>query len=230
MTNVDRPKFQPFDEYKAVRIYQRNLPHWRQDGATYFLTCRLGDSIPRAILQQWEVEKEAWLRARGIEVGPGRPWYKQLQRLPKAEQWRFHKQFNRVFHLLLDEGRGECFLKDHRCLCEVCNQLQDGDGKAYHLGDFVLMPNHVHLLIVPSPGQKLEQIMKSLKGPTARRCNQILGRTGMFWHADSYDHIVRSLEELLHYREYIADNPKKAAMILPAEALYRAAWIDDWLS
>ena len=68
----NRQPFVPFDECKAVRIYRRNLPHWRQDGATYFVTFRLGDSLPRRVLDQWEYEKQLWLAARGIDA-PGRP-------------------------------------------------------------------------------------------------------------------------------------------------------------
>jgi hypothetical protein len=63
---MTRPPFIPFDERQAVRIYQRNLPHWRQDGVTYFVTFRLGDSIPEAIRLKWEEEKKLWLKARGI--------------------------------------------------------------------------------------------------------------------------------------------------------------------
>ncbi len=68
MPAPNRPPFVPFDECKAVRIYRRNLPHWRQDGTTYFVTFRLGDSLPRRVLDQWEYEKQLWLAARGINV------------------------------------------------------------------------------------------------------------------------------------------------------------------
>ena len=38
--------FDPFDPYRPVRVYRRNLPHWRQDGATYFVTIHCADSLP----------------------------------------------------------------------------------------------------------------------------------------------------------------------------------------
>ena len=44
------PGFRGLDPNKRVRIYTRHLPHWRQDGATYFVTFRLADSLPEAML------------------------------------------------------------------------------------------------------------------------------------------------------------------------------------
>ena len=55
-----------FDEYRAIRIYERNLPHWRQDGCTYFVTFRLADSIPVGVRQELEHEKKLWLLRHGI--------------------------------------------------------------------------------------------------------------------------------------------------------------------
>jgi len=63
MPNLVRPPFVPLDENKAVRIYHRNLPHWRQEGVTYFVTFRLADSIPDHVRQGWEDEKGNWLKA-----------------------------------------------------------------------------------------------------------------------------------------------------------------------
>ena len=44
------PGFRGLDPNKSLRIYTRHLPHWRQDGATYFVTFRLADSLPEAKL------------------------------------------------------------------------------------------------------------------------------------------------------------------------------------
>jgi hypothetical protein len=56
-----------------------------------------------------------------------------------------------------------------------------------------------------------------------------LHRSGALWQADTYDHIVRSLEQLCAYREYIARNPAMAHVDLPGGALCRADWMDAWL-
>ena len=108
-----RPPFVPFDEHKAVQIYQRNLPHWRQDGATYFVTFRLGDSVPQPVLEQWEYERQIWLTARGIRANHNDGgWQQQVKRLPESDRRAFHKHFDRLFHAALDEGCGACYLKD----------------------------------------------------------------------------------------------------------------------
>ncbi|MCI0376333.1 MAG: hypothetical protein L0215_01875, partial [Gemmataceae bacterium] len=61
-----------------------------------------------------------------------------------------------------------------------------------------------------------ELIMKSLKGFTARRCNQLLQKRGTFWQDESYDHVVRNEEELRRSIEYIEQNPVKAGLVTVA--------------
>ena len=226
-----RPSFVPFEERNAVRIYRRNLPHWRQTGATYFVTFRLGDSIPQAVVDQWEYEKRLWLAARGVRSSQGDGnWQSEIEQLSESDRPRFHKHFNRLFHAALDQGAGGCDLKMPDCLATLRNRLLECDSKSVHIGDFVVMPNHVHLLLVPVSGFELEQILKGIKGAAARWCNVLLGRGGRFWQPDSYDHIVRDLSQLAQFRQYIADNPSKAGITLAADALYHADWMDAWTS
>jgi putative transposase len=226
---IKRPLFVPFDERKAIRIYQRNLPHWRQDGVTYFVTFRLGDSIPEAIRCQWEEEKALWLKARGIlydgDIGRWRPAF---EKLPEEDQFLFHKHFNRQVQSCLDRGLGSCHLPNLECINSLRAKMFGDDGSGYHSGDFIIMPNHVHLLVTPVRGTELEIILKRVKGASAVDCNRLLQRSGNFWQAESYDHIVRSLEQLHEYRKYIADNPSKTGITLPLAACYVATWMDEW--
>ena len=86
----------------------------------------------------------------------------------------------------------------------------------YELHAFVVMPNHVHLLITPN--ESLPRILKSLKGFTARRANDLMGRTGQtFWLAESFDHLVRDHWELDAIRSYIEENPVRAMLVDRAE-------------
>ena len=225
-----RPPFVPFDEQKKVRIYQRNLPHWRQEGVTYFVTFRLADSIPDYVKVGWEEEKRNWLKAHGITYdGEKGRWHAALENLTPEEQFQFQKHFNRAVQSCVDRGLGSCVLADARCILAIQSNLFAGDGLSYHLGDYVIMPNHVHLLLTPAPSQDLEMTLKGIKGASAVACNRLLGRTGTFWQADSYDHIVRSLEELVLYREYVAGNPAMAGITVAPGASYKAEWMDDWL-
>jgi hypothetical protein len=80
------------------------------------------------------------------------------------------------------------------------------------LDEWVVMPNHVHALVRPLEGNELPMILHSWKSFSAHAANQELKRTGPFWQKESYDHIVRSAEELNRIREYIRRNPVKAGI------------------
>jgi putative transposase len=86
----------------------------------------------------------------------------------------------------------------------------------YELGAYVIMANHVHVLMLPKV--PLPRLMQSLKGTTARLANLLLGRTGQaFWQAESYDHWVRDEKEWDRIANYIEDNPVKTEIALRAE-------------
>jgi type I restriction enzyme R subunit len=101
----------------------------------------------------------------------------------------------------------------------VAENLHHFDGQRYHLGDFVVMPNHVHLIVCLIGTTDLEAQWYSWKRFTAGRINEILGRRGRFWHEECFDHLVRSPEQFDYFRRYIADNPK-AAGLRERESLY----------
>ena len=230
-SSVLRPlEFAAFDEHQAVRIYQRNLPHWRQDRCTYFVTFRVVDSIPEGVRREWEYEQTMWLGARGIRYdGPRGSWRTELGKLSAKERHPFETHFNRQVQACLDRGLGACWLKETACIEAVREQLFKADGERHHLGDLVTMPNHVHLLTTPIEGYELELVLKAIKGKAAIECNKRLQRSGRFWQPESYDHIVRDLQQLVAYREYIGGNPARAGLDLPGEAVYRAEWMDAWL-
>jgi len=86
----------------------------------------------------------------------------------------------------------------------------------YELGAYVIMANHVHVLLLPKVSPS--RLMQSLKGATAGQANQLLGRTGeTFWQAESYDHWVRDDSEWDRIVAYIEDNPVKAGLVQRAE-------------
>jgi len=86
----------------------------------------------------------------------------------------------------------------------------------YELQSWVLMANHVHILIHPKAN--LSRITKAIKGFSARQANTILGRTGQpFWQDESYDHWVRGAEEEARIVRYIEENPVVAGLVGRAE-------------
>jgi REP element-mobilizing transposase RayT len=97
----------------------------------------------------------------------------------------------------------------------------------YELHGYVIMPNHVHILITPL--RELPAIMQSLKGHTAREANKILGLTGHpFWQDESYDRFVRNEQEFGKIASYIEMNPVRAGLCFaPEEFRYSSAWRTD---
>jgi Rad3-related DNA helicase/REP element-mobilizing transposase RayT len=191
--------FTPFDPEAPVGIYGRHLPHWRQEGCTYFVTFRLIDSIPQAKLRQWTEEHEQW-------------WAKHPEPHSEADRAEYHERFTERFHQWLDAGLGECWLK-RPDLSEIVEQaLRFFDGQRYVLSHFVVMPNHVHALVRPVQGHPLKEILHSWKSFTAHKLNKLIGRTGTFWQDESFDCIVRNEAQLEKYAAYIRENSRKAGL------------------
>ncbi len=93
----------------------------------------------------------------------------------------------------------------------------------YELHAYVVMANHVHLLITPLVD--LAKITHSLKRFTAREANRILALTGKpFWQDESYDRLVRDRDEFERIRRYIEYNPVRAGLVtLPEEYPWSSA-------
>lgn len=108
----------------------------------------------------------------------------------------------------LDDSHGACVLKMPELAEIVAKSLRHFDNDRYLLLDFVVMPNHVHLL-ASFPGEEamLEQC-ESWKHYTATQIN----RGQRFWQQDGFDHLVRSDDQLMHLRRYIANNREKARL------------------
>lgn len=191
--------FTPFDPDAPVGIYHRHLPHWRQDGATYFVTFRLADSIPQAKLRQWIAEQEEWLQNNPAPHTP-------------EQRAEFHERFTERFHHWLDAGMGECVLRPPEISAIVEDALKFFDGERYALGHYVVMPNHVHAVVRPVQGHLLKDILHSWKSFTANQINERLGRQGSLWQDESFDCIVRHTAQLEKIGDYIRENPAKAGL------------------
>jgi putative transposase len=200
------PIFRPFDPATQTHdTARRRLPHWTKEGVTYYVTFRLADSIPEESMQRWIRQKNEWLATKGIktpEFGPV-----SLESLPLEQRKEYRKLFGESFQAKLDEGHGSCLLAKPENAKIVAQAMEHFDGERYLLGDYVVMPNHVHVLLVPLEGVSLTDILRSWKTFTAREINEREGRSGGLWQRESFDHIVRSREQLERIRGYIAENP-----------------------
>ena len=204
------PQVQVFDPQLDVSIITRQLPHWSQTGTISFITWRTWDSLPKHVIQAWETDRDAWLALQGIT--PSRDWQTVIQNLTPVQQIEYQRRLSERWNEQLDCCHGHCVLRRPELATILAKSLLLFDRDRYELTDFVVMPNHVHLLgAFPDETSMLSQC-ESWKHYTARQINLALGRSGRFWQRDGFDHLVRSIEQFEHLRKYIAENPKRSKL------------------
>ncbi len=199
--------FSFYDPALPVSRTHGHLPHWEQERGTYFITWRLADSIARQTWETWRESRSAWLRMHRID--PGNPeWRRELENLPDEARQDF-RRFATALEDELDSGHGACLLRNPGVAAIMAGALKHWDGDRYLLGDFVIMPNHVHLLVGGlSRGSMVTQVT-SWKKWTAIQINKAMGAKGRLWQDESFDHLVRSETAFQRFRRYIAANPVK---------------------
>lgn len=198
-------------------FFRRNLPHWQPMGAIFFVTWRLAGVLPANIVQELEKERQ------------------RLQNLPKdpkysEREWNLlnEKKIFAIWDKYLDKYINIQWLLDPRIAKIMQSAFYYYAGKRYSLYAYVIMPNHVHILLKPDeewckrleadkdkPKNKsgpLSVIMHSIRSYTANEANKILGLTGAFWQRETYDHWVRDNKEFERIIYYIEHNPVKAGL------------------
>jgi putative transposase len=117
------------------------------------------------------------------------------------------------------------FLKDPRVAVAVLNTFFTAANQwdLCELFAWVVMSNHVHLLI--QPHKPLSEITRAIKKTSARQANLILGRSGLpFWQDESFDHWVRDGKQFERIARYIETNPVRAGMVEnPEDFLWSSA-------
>lgn len=156
-------------------------------------------------------ERRAWLERHGIDPAAA-DWQARLQRLRRDEVREFQETISERWNEHLDACHGECVLRRPELSSIVAKSLEYFDGQRYDLTDYVVMPNHVHLLAAFPDEDSMVAQCESWKHFTAHELNKALRRTGRFWQQDGFDHLVRSLEQFEHLQRYIAQNPTKARL------------------
>ena len=199
-----------FDRDADYDQWDRTRPHRHQPAAICFLTMRLNDSIPKSVIQRWHREKVDYLRRLGMAVD--RDWKRGYEQLMTEQQAKFNKQFSRQRETTLDECLGACELADPRARKEVAKTLEHFHRQRYWMGDYIIMPNHIHCLVAFLDNDVAKTQPGSWMRFSARQINPLLGRTGGLWFPEPFDHLVRSEHQLKYLRSYIADNPKKAKL------------------
>ena len=179
-----------------------NLPHWEQSGATYFVTFRLADALPATVIEQIRAERDDIVNTAarlGRDLSDD-----ELHRLQELQTVKMDQ--------FLNAGHGACWLRRDDCAKVLADALNHFDRERYDLAAWCVMPNHVHVLVRPLFAYTLQEILHSWKSFTAKKCLELVGRTGAFWQEEYFDRIVRDEAEFERFVGYIAANPVDAGL------------------
>ena len=184
-----------FNEFEKIEKTEHNLPHWNQPGVPIFVTWRLHDSLPKLVVEKWRRDRDAWLKEQS------EPWDDQTKQ-------EYQRRFVLKLERFLDDCHGSCVLEQAKLREIVVDSLHFYDGRGIDLDCYVVMPNHVHCVFALREGKKLEKVMQSIKGFSAREVNKRMARKGALWQSDYWDRLIRSESHLRWVRRYVTGNPE----------------------
>jgi hypothetical protein len=116
------------------------LPHWDFSKSVQAVTFRLADSMPKSVILEWK-----------REIGSA------------GDDSFIQKELHRRIAKYEDAGHGETILADEFCATLVQDKLIENHGISYKLIAWVIMPNHVHVLMRILEGYSLSPIIKNGK-------------------------------------------------------------------
>lgn len=180
----------------TTSFHRRNLPHFYRPDSTYSITFRVKNSIPLNSLMRLNFVYEGMRKKFKSDI----------------------KNINHNYFIEYDNLLHECNLNKYlinKLLANIVkNEIHKYDGQEYKLICYSVMPNHIHIIFHLLPNSKnIGKIMQNIKRISAFRINKILGKTGNFWQAESYDHIIRDEKELNKLIKYTLMNPVKAGIV-----------------
>lgn len=121
------------------------------------------------------------------------------------------------------QGR-RLFQKESFAKILVDTLLEGRERGFYRLHDFVLMPDHLHVLLTPEDRTSLEKAVQIIKGGSSHRIGQELHTKFPVWQKGFHEHWIRSETDSLSRKRYLAWNPVKAQLAAtPSEYPYSSA-------
>lgn len=177
-----------------MSLTRRRLPHDYPPGRWLFLTWHLHGSLPHG-------------------------------QFPPPGKITAGEAFVWIDRYLDRAASGPVYLRQPAIARLVVDSLHKGVALGhFDLGSFVVMANHVHVLLLPRIHPS--RLMQSMKGSTAREANRILALTGQrFWQAESYDRWVRDGREYASIAAYIENNPVRAGQVArPEQYMWSSAY------
>lgn len=179
-----------YNKHEVMTVTMGHLPHVSQRQKLYAVTFRLHDSLPKNVIQSYINECVA-------RYGENEPDFKSKREM------LLHKKMMEY----MDMGYGECQLKNpdvRKIIEEAFRSIHD---KMALVHAYVIMPNHIHVVLETKEELKIQEVMHILKGNTALKINRLLQREGYVWQREYYDRIIRNQTHYENAIRYIINNP-----------------------
>lgn len=206
-------------------FYRRHLPHFDAVNRDVFVTWNLKGALPEAAITR--------IREERFQIT------EYLNRLPKDEPGQPERESmlldhaRRLFRIseeFLDHAKeGPLHLADPDLARMVQETILAGANRWYSLFAFVVMPNHVHLLMRPSVA--LSRVTMAIKRQSSTLINARMGTVGRaLWQDESFDHFPRDAAAFNRIIQYIERNPVVAGLcVRPKDWRFSsAAMRDQW--
>ena len=147
----------------------------------------MADAVPATAIEKWQAELKH-----------------EKDEYRKAEVARRIEAFS-------DQGYGCAVFRNPLVADRVQDVLFSNHGGCCRLGAWVVMPNHVHVIVTPI-GHSIGEVVRRLKGATSVEVNRLLERKGRLWQPGFFDRVIRSGEHFDRTQSYIEWNPVKAQL------------------
>ena len=191
---------------EIVEKHRSILPHVQLTERIIFLTWRLAFTLPRPLLDQLAIMRDA------LEL-----LHTSSDQIDQELYGVYYRQVE-IFDLYLGQFELQGLNLCKNGLAEmIAAAFRFYDDKLYELHGYCVMPNHIHLLIRPLKDahgdyHKDSVTVQRLKSYTARQINQAMGHAGKVWTEDYFDRFIRNPRDYWRVVEYILDNPLKAGL------------------
>lgn len=174
----------------ADSLTWKHLPHYDQAGLIQMVTFRLNDSMPALCRSEWS----------------------DLFKLSPA-------LVDQKMQSYIDAGKGSYILSNPEMANATEKCLLDFDVQRYLLLAWVVMPNHVHVLVKTVKDWPLAVIIQGWKSVSAKMIGALCDIKSV-WHKNYFDRYIRNERHLLEATRYIHNNPVVAGLAVRSE---------DWL-
>ena len=128
-----------------------------------------------------------------------------------------NNQLRTFFATAITYQRQPLFRRDQAAELFLETLFHYREERVFLLHEFVLMPDHFHLILTPSERFSLEKAVQRIKGGFSFQFGKAIDAKRESWQRSFTHHLILDPEDLQHHREYILSNPIRAHLVQKAE-------------